>query len=165
MNWLRCYWPSFFIIKSVFLFVMNYSVWLNCLLLGWSPNGEFENSILPSMFISGTSYCKKKNPLYVVYGTYFYHHGLMDSYFMQWVIGCSYPLVWCSNYSRIGQWESFQAGFSFSLSWPILWALDYFLVQGIPGSSFIFPALLRKQGLNSRCPHCYSGVSVPRPPL
>lgn len=63
------------------------------LLLGWSPNGDFENSIIPSTFISGTSYCKKKNPLYVVYGIYFYHHGLTDSYFSQWVIACSYHLV------------------------------------------------------------------------
>lgn len=35
---------------------------------------------------------------------------LMDSCFIQWVITCSYH---CSHYSRFGQRESIQAGFSF----------------------------------------------------
>lgn len=33
---------------------------LSYLLLAWLPNDDFENSIIPSTFISGTSYCMKK---------------------------------------------------------------------------------------------------------
>lgn len=158
MNGLRRYWPSFFIVKLVFLFVMNDFVGLNYL-LGWSPNGDLENSIIASAFIRGTFQCKEKPPAPCglqhllpspwTHGFLFYSVG--DSMFLPFSLMLRLFQIWLVGV--------------LSCCLQLLWVLNYFLVQGIPGSSATFPAPLRKQRLSSRCPHCYEGVSVPRPPL
>ena len=61
LKWQR---PAFFTAKLIFLLVINDFTGLSYLLLAWLTNDGFENSIIPSTFISGTSYCKKKFSLF-----------------------------------------------------------------------------------------------------
>lgn len=114
--------------------VCNYFLGLNYLLL-WLSNGDFENSIIPSTFISGTSYCKK-NFLYLVYGIHLYQHGLLGSCFIQWVITCFYPdLFLC---------ELFQV-------WPSSW-LQFPIVMIYPSLSTCFTLWHKMSQAHLFCP-------------
>lgn len=97
--------------------VCNYFLGLNYLLLWWLSNGDFENSIIPSTFISGTSYCKK-NFLYLVYGIHLYQHGRMGSCFIQWVITCFYPDLFLCELFQV--WPSSWLRFPIVMIYPSL---------------------------------------------
>lgn len=72
--------------------------------------------------------------------TYWCKHGLMDSYFTQWVIIlCCHYLAWCSNCPRFGRWESFQTlSFIFCDLSPSLFFEQFLIFWRIRCSRFMF---------------------------
>lgn len=106
------------------------------------------NSIIPSLFLVGVLTVQKIFPFSTVYSfNYSCQHGLLHSFFIQWVMVHYYHHSFDAEIASNVASESPSAGDS-----VILRALHYFLIQkDVLGSSCIFPALTLESAFSPGC--------------
>lgn len=134
-NWLRQYWPAFFIVK-LFLFVIIFWGWIiyyydDCQMVILKILSFFLHLLVAHPTI-------RKIIFFIQFTESIYI--TMDSWSPVLFSGLEHVpilLYFDANYSRFAQWVQLPAGFSFLLSWPIiLWAPVSLSGTRCPGLTF-----------------------------